>query len=82
VSCCLLSCGSAINYMVLGNSIPNILEIGSGSSLDYLRAFHTLMQEYDHYSSHGGANSKPSKMVIHPRSPSSKRDVDKLEALV
>jgi len=39
----------ATNLFMLGNSLPSILDLGATSPLDYLRAFHALLQEYETY---------------------------------
>ncbi|KAL7271188.1 hypothetical protein RUND412_006071 [Rhizina undulata] len=49
----------ANNYFILGNSIPSILEIGTSSPIDYLKAFNHLLQEYESHialppARHGG----------------------------
>ncbi|KAI5845028.1 hypothetical protein DFP73DRAFT_526495 [Morchella snyderi] len=37
----------ANNYFILGNSLPAILDLGTSSPLDYLKAFNHLLQEYE-----------------------------------
>ncbi|CUS13479.1 unnamed protein product [Tuber aestivum] len=37
----------ANNYFILGNSLPSILDLGTSSPLDYLKAFNHLLQEYE-----------------------------------
>ncbi|KAI5778281.1 hypothetical protein EDC01DRAFT_623033 [Geopyxis carbonaria] len=39
----------AVHYFFLGNSLPAILELGTSSPLDYLRAFNALLAEYEAY---------------------------------
>jgi len=37
----------ATNFFMLGNSLPSILELGTTTPLDYLRAFNLLLQEFE-----------------------------------
>lgn len=37
----------ANNYFILGNSLPSILDLGTSSPLDYLKAFNHLLVEYE-----------------------------------
>ena len=47
----------ANNYLVLGYSLPAILDLNSGSPLEYLRALSALLQEFETYQSLSGIDS-------------------------
>ncbi|KAF8477367.1 hypothetical protein BDZ91DRAFT_642702, partial [Kalaharituber pfeilii] len=59
----------ATNYFVLGTSIPNILDLGVTSPMDYLKAFHQLFLEYETYQAqnhehhHGNTHSSGSSVA-------------------
>ena len=47
----------ANNYLVLGYSLPNVLDLNSGSPLEYLRALSSLLQEFETYQNLSGIDS-------------------------
>ena len=47
----------ANNYLVLGYSLPALLDLNSGSPLDYLKALSALLQEFETYQSLSGFDS-------------------------
>ena len=63
------SSARATNYFILGCSIPNILDLGVASPIDYLKAFHQLLTEYETYQSqnhehhHGNTHSSGSSVA-------------------
>ena len=63
-----ISMARATNYYVLGCSIPNILDLGVSSPIDYIRAFYQLLTEYEIYQSqnhehHGNAHTSRASVV-------------------
>ena len=47
----------ATNYFVLGYSLPALLDLNSGSPLEYLRALSSLLQEFETYQNLMGMDS-------------------------
>lgn len=47
----------AYNYLVLGNSLPALLELNAGSALEYLKALSALLQEFETYQNLSGVDS-------------------------
>ena len=58
----------ATNYLLLGLSLPNILDLGSASPQEYLRALNTLLAEFESYqqihSPDGNSSSSLSRAKI------------------
>jgi hypothetical protein len=47
----------ANNYLVLGYSLPDLLDLNSGTPLEYLKALSALLQEFETYQSLSGFDS-------------------------
>ena len=47
----------ANNYLVLGNSLPALLDLNSGSAIEYLKALSALLQEFETYQNLSGVDS-------------------------
>ena len=47
----------ANNYLVLGNSLPALLDLNSGSPLEYLKALSALLQEFETYQNLSGVET-------------------------
>nr|POE52054.1 hypothetical protein CFP56_52435 [Quercus suber] len=52
----------ATSYMVLGYSLPALLDMNSGTALEYLKAFSALLQEFETYQSLMGFDSSGSSL--------------------
>ena len=52
----------ANNYLVLGNSLPALLDLNSGSPLEYLKALSALLQEFVTYQNLSGVESTGSSL--------------------
>lgn len=47
----------ANNYLVLGNSLPALLDLNSGSAIEYLKALSALLQEFETYQNLSGVDT-------------------------
>lgn len=47
----------ANNYLVLGNSLPALLDLNSGSAMEYLKALSALLQEFETYQNLSGVDT-------------------------